>query len=86
MGASDSAAAAFVNSGQSSRPRKPVRSFEEAGACDIERYGELFRHLLARGVYVPPSQFEAWMVSTSHGDAEVDRTVEAARSFVDAAH
>jgi glutamate-1-semialdehyde 2,1-aminomutase len=55
--------------------------FEDAQACDTERYGELFRHLLARGVYVAPSQFEAWFVSTAHGDDEIDRTVEAIGDF-----
>jgi glutamate-1-semialdehyde 2,1-aminomutase len=56
---------------------EPVRRFEDAQASDAERYGELFRHLLGHGVYVAPSQYEAWFVSTAHGDAEVDRTVEA---------
>jgi glutamate-1-semialdehyde 2,1-aminomutase len=60
---------------------EPVRSFDDAQACDTERYGELFRHLLGRGVYVAPSQFEAWFVSTAHGDAAVDRTVEAVADF-----
>jgi glutamate-1-semialdehyde 2,1-aminomutase len=59
----------------------PVRSFEDARACDAERYGAWFRHLLARGVYVAPSQFEALFVSTAHGDAEIEATVEAARDF-----
>ena len=59
----------------------PVTRFEDAQACDTERYGELFRHLLARGVYVAPSQFEAWFVSTAHGDDEIDRTVEAIGDF-----
>jgi glutamate-1-semialdehyde 2,1-aminomutase len=56
---------------------EPVRNFDDAQACDTERFGELFRHLLARGVYVAPSQFEAWFVSTAHGEREVERTVEA---------
>ena len=55
----------------------PVRTFDDAQACDTERYGELFRHLLGRGIYVAPSQFEAWFVSTAHGEAEVEKTVEA---------
>jgi glutamate-1-semialdehyde 2,1-aminomutase len=59
----------------------PVTRFEEAQACDTERYGALFRHLLAHGVYVAPSQFEALFVSTAHGDAEIERTVEAVASF-----
>jgi glutamate-1-semialdehyde 2,1-aminomutase len=61
---------------------EPVRSFEEAAESDTERYGGLFRHLLARGVYVAPSQFEAWFLSTAHGDAEIDLTVEAAREYL----
>ncbi len=64
---------------------EPVRSFGDAVACDTDRYGALFRHLLARGVYVAPSQFEALFVSLAHGETEVDRTVEAARSFFEAA-
>jgi glutamate-1-semialdehyde 2,1-aminomutase len=56
---------------------EPVLRFEDAQASDTERYGELFRHLLGRGVYVAPSQFEAMFVSLAHGEAEVDRTVEA---------
>ena len=59
----------------------PVASFEDAAASDTERYGAWFRHLLARGVYVAPSQFEALFVSTAHGEAEIDATVEAARDF-----
>ena len=57
----------------------PVRSFEDARASDVERYAAWFRHLLARGIYVPPSQFEALFVSTAHREAEIEATVEAAR-------
>ena len=59
----------------------PVQSFEDAQASDAERYGAWFRHLLARGIYVAPSQFEALFVSTAHGEAEIEATVEAARDF-----
>jgi glutamate-1-semialdehyde 2,1-aminomutase len=59
----------------------PVTGFDEAQSCDTERYGALFRHLLAHGVYVAPSQFEALFVSTAHGDAEIERTVEAVAGF-----
>jgi glutamate-1-semialdehyde 2,1-aminomutase len=54
-----------------------VRTFEDAQASDTERYGALFRHLLDRGIYVAPSQFEAMFVSLAHSDGDVDRTVEA---------
>jgi glutamate-1-semialdehyde 2,1-aminomutase len=60
----------------------PVRNVEDARASDLERYGAFFRHLLARGVYVAPSQFEALFVSTVHGAGEVERTVEAAQEFL----
>ena len=59
----------------------PIKNFAEASACDTARYGEYFRHMLERGIYVPPSQFEAMFVSLAHGDEEIDRTVEAAAEF-----
>jgi glutamate-1-semialdehyde 2,1-aminomutase len=55
----------------------PVRNLEEARSADTERYGGLFRHLLERGVYIAPSQFEAMFVSLAHGHDEIDLTVEA---------
>ena len=60
-----------------------VRSYEDAVACDTERFGALFRHLLAEGVYLPPSQFECLFPSLAHTDEDVDRTVAAVRSFVE---
>jgi glutamate-1-semialdehyde 2,1-aminomutase len=57
---------------------RPVASFEDAQACDREVHGAFCRGLLARGVYPPPSQFEAWFPSLAHTDEHVDRTVEAA--------
>jgi glutamate-1-semialdehyde 2,1-aminomutase len=59
----------------------PVRDLEDARASDTERFAGLFRHLLERGIYIAPSQFEAWFVSLAHGDAEIDRTVEAVGEF-----
>jgi glutamate-1-semialdehyde 2,1-aminomutase len=59
----------------------PVRDFEDAQSCDTGRYAALFRHLLARGVYVAPSQFEAMFVSLAHGDEEIDRTIQAVADF-----
>ena len=60
-----------------------VRSYEDAVACDTERFGALFRHLLAEGVYLPPSQFECLFPSLAHTDEDVDCTVAAVRSFVE---
>ncbi len=55
----------------------PVGNYEDAKACDLERYGAFCRALLERGVYPPPSQFEAWFPSLAHTDAHVERTLTA---------
>ena len=57
---------------------EPVERFTQ---FDTERYGELFRGLLERGVYVAPSQYECMFPSLAHGDAEIDETIEAVSSF-----
>jgi glutamate-1-semialdehyde 2,1-aminomutase len=59
----------------------PVRDFDDARRCDADRYAALFRHLLAHGIYVAPSQFEALFVSLAHDDEEIDRTVDAVAEF-----
>jgi glutamate-1-semialdehyde 2,1-aminomutase len=56
----------------------PVRDYADATRCDTEAYGAWCRELLARGVYPPASQFEAWFPSLAHTDAHVERTVQAA--------
>jgi glutamate-1-semialdehyde 2,1-aminomutase len=50
-------------------------------ARDTEQYASLFRHLLERGIYVAPSQYEAMFLSLAHGDDEIDRTIEAVEAF-----
>jgi len=57
---------------------EPVRDFATASACDLEAHARFCRAMLDRGVYPPPSQFEAWFVSLAHDEASVDRTLEAA--------
>jgi glutamate-1-semialdehyde 2,1-aminomutase len=57
---------------------QPVRDYEDAKRCDLEAYGRWCRALLARGVYPPASQFEAWFVSLAHTDEHVERTLAAA--------
>ena len=59
----------------------PVRDYDDAAASDTERFAAFFRHLLSRGIYVAPSQFEAMFVSLAHGDEEIERTVEAVADF-----
>ncbi len=57
---------------------EPVRDYVGAAACDLEGYAAWCRALLDRGVYPPPSQFEAWFPSLAHSKADVKRTVAAA--------
>ena len=57
---------------------QPVRDFASATSANVEHYGRFFRGMLERGVYPPPSQFEAWFLSTAHTARDVDRTIKAA--------
>ncbi len=56
----------------------PVAGFGDAQGCDRAAHAAFCRALLERGVYPPPSQFEAWFPSLAHTDDHVDRTLEAA--------
>ena len=58
---------------------RPVRDYDSALAADTAAYGRFFRGMLARGIYPPPSQFEAWFLSGAHTPRHVDRTIKAAR-------
>jgi glutamate-1-semialdehyde 2,1-aminomutase len=58
----------------------PVRDYESALAANATAYGTFFRGMLARGVYPPPSQYEAWFLSAAHTDQHVKKTIEAARA------
>jgi glutamate-1-semialdehyde 2,1-aminomutase len=62
---------------------EPVVDFEGAVACDLDAHARFCRALLERGVYPPPSQFEAWFVSLAHDEATIDRTLEAAAESLD---
>src|SRR5262245_25016307 len=59
---------------------QPVRDLASAMTADTGRYAAFFRGMLARGVYPPPSQFEAWFLSGAHTERDVDTTVRAARA------
>lgn len=62
--------------------REPVRNFSEAKAADHDRFAAFFRGMLEEGVMLPPSGYEAWFVSTAHGDGVIEQTLVAAdRSF-----
>jgi len=57
---------------------EPIADFAAAAACDLERHAHFCRAMLDRGVYLPPSQFEAWFVSLAHDEDSIDRTLAAA--------
>ena len=55
-----------------------VRDYTSAVSCDTAMFARYFHGMLERGMYLPPSQFEAAFVSLAHGEAEIDETVFAA--------
>ena len=57
---------------------RPVLCFEHARACDLDAHAAWCRELLARGVYPPPSQYEAWFPSLAHSPEQIERTLAAA--------
>jgi glutamate-1-semialdehyde 2,1-aminomutase len=58
----------------------PVRDYDSALTANTNAYATLFRGMLARGVYPPPSQFEAWFLSAAHTDRHIQQTIHAARA------
>jgi glutamate-1-semialdehyde 2,1-aminomutase len=58
---------------------RPVRDFQSATRSNTELYARFFRGMLARNVYPPPSQFEAWFLSAAHSAGDVEKTIAAAR-------
>lgn len=57
----------------------PVTGLAEARKSDLSAFARFFQGMLHQGIYLPPSQFEAWFVSAAHGDADLEETVAAAR-------
>ncbi len=57
----------------------PVTDWPSAAASDRDRFARVFRALLAAGVYLPPSPFEAWFTSRAHTEAHIDATLSALR-------
>ena len=57
----------------------PVTNYDEAAKSDTAAFGRFHRAMLDRGMWLPPSQFEAAFVGTAHGEAEIEATIAAAR-------
>src|SRR6202041_2685766 len=58
---------------------QPVRNYDDAKKSDTAKFGKFFQEMLERGIFLPPSQYEALFVSAAHTDADIDRTIAAAR-------
>ena len=57
----------------------PVTCFREATASDTDKFARWHRGMLERGVYLAPSQYEAGFMSLAHTEADVDKTIAAAK-------
>ena len=66
-------------------PRR-VTDFEGARSSDTKRYAQYFHAMLKRGIYLPPSQFEAFFLSSAHGDDEIEHTLAAQREALAEIH
>ncbi|NWF92437.1 MAG: glutamate-1-semialdehyde 2,1-aminomutase [Syntrophaceae bacterium] len=55
----------------------PVRDYRSAKTSDTNRFARFFTEMMKEGIYLPPSQFEAWFVSLAHTQKDLDRTIEA---------
>jgi glutamate-1-semialdehyde 2,1-aminomutase len=64
----------------------PVRNYSDAKKSDTKRFGEFFQQMLSRGIFLPPSQYEALFVSAAHTEADIDATIGAARESLAAMH
>jgi len=60
----------------------PVRSFDQVAAADTDRFKKFFHGMLANGVYLAPSAFEAGFVSAAHGEDEITKTLAAAKTVL----
>lgn len=58
-----------------------VSNFEDAAHANHHAFNSFFHHLLERGVYLPPSGYESWFISDAINENEIDKTLEAVRSF-----
>jgi glutamate-1-semialdehyde 2,1-aminomutase len=62
----------------------PVKNYADAKRCDTKRYARFFREMLARGIFLAPSQFEAAFLSAAHTSADIDQTLAAAHEALQA--
>jgi glutamate-1-semialdehyde 2,1-aminomutase len=55
----------------------PVKDYHTAKLSDTKRFAQFFVEMMDQGIYLPPSQFEAWFISLAHTQKDLDKTIEA---------
>ena len=55
-----------------------IRNYADAKKSDTTKFAKFFQEMLARGIFLPPSQYEALFVSAAHTEADIERTIQAA--------
>jgi glutamate-1-semialdehyde 2,1-aminomutase len=63
---------------------EPVRNYADAKKSNTSRFATFFHQMLNRGVFLPPSQFEALFVSAAHTEDDINRTLSSARASLEA--
>lgn len=61
--------------------KQPVKDFMSASVCDIELFKRYFHYCLERGIYLPPSAYETWFMSTAITKKEIDYTIQTSCEF-----
>jgi glutamate-1-semialdehyde 2,1-aminomutase len=60
----------------------PVIDFASAASCDIELFKRYFHHMLQNGIYLPPSAYESWFLNNALSNEDLDKTIEATKTFM----
>ncbi len=63
---------------------KPVNNFADAAAADNEKFKRYFHFMLKNGIYLPPSPYESWFLNNALTTADLDKTIEISKAFVEA--
>ncbi len=61
---------------------KEITNYQDVLKCDRNLFGRYFRGMIERGIYLPPSQFEAAFISAAHSDKDIERTIDAAKEVL----
>jgi len=78
----------FISATQAAAPAsgQVLKNYADVLQCDTAAFARFFRAMLDRGIMLPPSQFEAWFLSTAHTEGDIDQTIDAAKEAFAAAN